>query len=213
MTITDDPRPAGVLAFDWNGTLVNDAERAREATNRVLDAHGAAPLTESGFRSTFTLPMRRFLLAAGVPGPQVSVAEQRWNEEMAAGGAPLSTGAADILRAAAERRVRVVVVSAAAPQAILKDARDLRVDHLLGKVIGSVRDKAAELTRIVAEESGRVIYVGDVEYDMRCAVRAGAYPIGFGGGYRPASALAEAGADIVIWNLAALRPFLSEVPA
>ncbi|MEO3795989.1 HAD hydrolase-like protein [Nonomuraea sp. B10E15] len=212
MTYTHDRRAAGLLAFDWNGTLVDDAERARRAVNRVLGAHDAATLTPAEFKHTFTLPMRRFFLAAGVPEEQLGAAEKQWNEEMAAHDAPLSAGAVDILRAAADQRVRVVVVSAAAPDAIMKDARALRVDHLLGQVIGSVRDKAAELTRLVAE-SGRVIYVGDVEYDMCCAVEAGAYPVGFGGGYRPASALAEAGADIVIWNLATLRPYLSDVPS
>ncbi|GAA5061459.1 phosphoglycolate phosphatase [Thermocatellispora tengchongensis] len=212
MTPTDGPRPVGVLAFDWNGTLVDDAERARRATNRVLREHRVTALTKARFRKTFTLPVRCFLTAAGVPEPHAPAAERRWNEEMAAGDAPLSAGAADILQAAADRRVRVVVVSAAAPEAVLSDARRLRVDHLLPEVIGSVQDKAAELRRLVAENHGPVIYVGDVEYDMRCAIQAGAYPIGFGRGYRPAAALAEAGADMVVWNLATLRPFLSETP-
>ncbi|TDB93927.1 HAD hydrolase-like protein [Actinomadura sp. 7K534] len=199
----------GVLAFDWNGTLVDDAGRAHRATNRVLREHGLAPLTEPEFRTAFTLPMRRFFITLGVAERWSSAVEERWNEEMAAETAPLSTGASEILRAAADSGVRVVVVSAAASHPILRDARRLGVEHLLADVVASAEDKASALSRLVSGAPGPVMYVGDSEYDMGAALAAGAYPVGFGRGYRPAEALADAGAEIVVWNLAALTAFLT----
>jgi phosphoglycolate phosphatase len=128
---------------------------------------------------------------------------------MAAETAPLSTGASEILRAAAALGVRVVVVSAAASHSVLRDARRLGVDHLLADVVGSAGDKASALSRLASGAPGPVIYVGDSEYDMAAALASGAYPVGFGRGYRPAAALAEAGAEVVVWNLAALTVFLT----
>jgi phosphoglycolate phosphatase len=213
MPPTDVPGRPGVLAFDWNGTLVDDTGRARRATNRVLREHGLGPLTEPGFRAAFTLPMRKFFTDLGVAEHRSDAAEERWNEEMAAETAPLSTGAAEILRVAADSGVPVVVVSAAAPHSVLSDARRLGIDHLLADVIGSAGDKASVLSRLVARGRGPVVYVGDVEYDIRSAIAAGAYPVGFGRGYRPAAALADAGADIVVWNLASLGMLVTGAPA
>ncbi|MFC7546758.1 HAD family hydrolase [Plantactinospora sp. GCM10030261] len=201
-------RPVSVLAFDWNGTLVDDAARARRATNQVLRGHGLSPLSEAEFGDAFVLPMRRFFVHLGVAEERADAAEDQWNREMAGEPAPLSVGAIQILEAAAVRGVRVVVVSAADPGTVRDEARALHIDHLLADVAGSVRDKAAALGRIVAAEQGVVIYVGDVEYDMRSAVEAGAYPVGFGRGYRPATALVEAGAEIVVRNLATLEVLL-----
>lgn len=206
-------RTVSVLAFDWNGTLVDDAERARGAANRVLRELGLTELTRAEFTRTFTLPMRQFFLSVGVPEQRVDEAEARWNEEMATQDARLSIGAMEILEKAAACGIPVVVVSAAALESVRRDARRLNIDHLLSEVIGSVRDKASALAQLVSRELGSVIYVGDVEYDMRAALAAGAYPVGFGRGYRPAAALADAGAEIVVWNLAMLSPFLTGMPA
>ena len=206
-------RTVSVLAFDWNGTLVDDAERARGAANRVLRELGLTELTKAEFTRTFTLPMRQFFLSVGVPERRADEAEARWNEEMATQDARLSVGAMEILETAAECGIPVVVVSAAALESVHRDARRLNIDHLLSEVIASVRDKASALAQLVSRELGSVIYVGDVEYDMRAALAAGAYPIGFGRGYRPAAALADAGAEIVVWNLAILSPFLTGMPA
>ncbi|WP_168221323.1 HAD family hydrolase [Actinomadura sp. WMMA1423] len=213
MTPTKRPGRPGVLAFDWNGTLVDDTGRALRATNRVLREHGLAPLGEPGFRAAFTLPMREFFARLGIAEQRSDEAEKRWNEEMAAETAPLSPGAAEILRTAADCGVHVVVVSAASSQSVLSDARRLGVGHLLADVVGSAGDKAAVLSRLVAGGRGPVVYVGDVEYDIRSAFAAGAYPVGFGRGYRPAAALAEAGAEVVVWNLASLGMLFTGVPA
>jgi phosphoglycolate phosphatase-like HAD superfamily hydrolase len=48
---------------------------------------------------------------------------------------------------------------------------------------------------------GRVAYLGDTEHDVTEALAAGALAIGFGGGYRPAGALARAGAGAVVSEL------------
>ena len=49
-----------------------------------------------------------------------------------------------------------------------------------------------------------LIYVGDSEYDMTEAIAAGAIPVGYAGGYRPAEALLAAGAIAVVNDLRAL---------
>jgi phosphoglycolate phosphatase-like HAD superfamily hydrolase len=46
-----------------------------------------------------------------------------------------------------------------------------------------------------------VAYLGDTEHDVTEALAAGALAIGFGGGYRPASALLKAGAEGVVVDL------------
>jgi phosphoglycolate phosphatase len=184
-----------MVVFDWNGTVMADVERAVAATNAVLAAHGIAPLDEAGFRESFRLPLAGWLGGLGVPE-----GEAAWNAAMAARPALARPEAAAALAALHEAGALVAVVSAAGAEAVGADLAATGLAPYVGTVWTAVSDKASRL----AEDRGlrpRAIYVGDTEYDVRAARRAGYEAVALTGGYRPAAALAEVGPAAVLHDL------------
>lgn len=186
-----------LIAFDWNGTLVDDVDRAANATSAVLVRRGLAAVGRDEFRERFRLPLDGFFRATGIEESDLSTAEREWNVELRATATELAIGAADTLAAIASRGWSTGVVSAAAAESVLADVGRLGVGGALDFVWTDRADKTAAL-RSLRSGVDRLVYVGDAEYDMECALEADALAVGFGGGYRPASALRDAGAVAVV---------------
>lgn len=195
-----DEAVAAVVAVvcDWNGTIVNDADRALQATNRVLDEYGLARIDAAQFRDGFCLPLRAFMMALGIPAAGMDAAVSIWNAALMRGATRLQPGVGEMLAAARQAGLPVGVVSAAEAAVVRVDAVALGVEADLAFIAGAVASKSAALAEISARLGGRILYAGDTEYDILEAKKAGAVAIGFGGGYRPAAALAAAGPLIVL---------------
>jgi phosphoglycolate phosphatase-like HAD superfamily hydrolase len=188
------------VAFDWNGTLADDVGHAVAATNAVLAARNADPLSEQDFQAAFTLPLEAFFAALGLPEDEVAGAVAHWNAEMASRPAQLSAGAADALRALRRDGVRLGVISAASSSAIEAGVR--RLAHESGGeldfVVAPAADKVKAIEEVVRVAQGPVLYVGDTEYDIASARQGGARAVGFTAGYRPRRALEAAVPEWVV---------------
>jgi phosphoglycolate phosphatase len=95
-----DATPAGrfcdvLLLFDWNGTLVLDTDRARDATNVVLRARGLPSLSRDEFAGRFLLPMAAMFRTLGIGPSDVDGAEAEWNAAAAEVPALPRAGLAD----------------------------------------------------------------------------------------------------------------------
>ncbi|MFK3678975.1 HAD family hydrolase [Microbacterium sp. NPDC090218] len=56
-----------VVCWDWNGTLLDDAEICREVMNSVLEEHALDPLADGrAYRSVFRFPIRDFYRSVGL---------------------------------------------------------------------------------------------------------------------------------------------------
>ncbi len=184
--------------------MVDDAERACDATNVVLGQFALSNLSLGEFLEAFELPLERFFAGLGVADPDLATAGDVWNSEMAAHPTRLARGAEAMLASALAYGLPVGVVSAAATEAVEADAEQLGIRSSLSFVTGRAASKRSVLQRLVEEADGRVLYLGDTEYDMIEAVAAGAIPIGVAGGYRPAAALSNAGATYILDDLGML---------
>jgi phosphoglycolate phosphatase len=191
---------ASILLCDWNGTLVNDIERAWQATCAVLLAHGRPRITMKRFREAFQLPLTAFFTTLGLEGDAHTAVEQ-WNDALTEIDPTASEHAEEMLDHVTSRGITVGVVSAARSDVVRADIEVLGVRSHIRFVLGGVDSKPDVLTALVASSAGQVTYLGDTEYDMRAANSAGAMAIGYARGYRPASALRHAGADIVVHDL------------
>jgi phosphoglycolate phosphatase len=203
------PTNLALVACDWNGTLVTDADRALAATNDVLRSLGLTELDDAGFRATFVLPLADFFAAIGVERPDSKRAVIAWSHFLAARPTRLAPGVLALLIATEARHIPLGVVSAAQPEAVHADASKLGVLRRLAFVSAGATDKTAVLHRLVATTIGPVAYVGDTEYDIQSALAAGAVPIGVSNGYRPACALRTAGASLVVSDLTELADLLA----
>jgi phosphoglycolate phosphatase-like HAD superfamily hydrolase len=206
------PARAVLVACDWNGTLVDDADRACAATNDVLARFNLPPLELPEFLVAFRLPLAPFFHGLGVPEAVAERSALAWSRRLVARPTRLARGAETFLAGAKQRGVSVGVVSAAATDAVERDADALGVRPLLAFITGGAVAKRDVLGPLVAA-GGPVLYVGDTEYDMTEALAAGATPIGFGRGYRPAAALLGAGAVAIVDDLAELLLWLAGTAA
>lgn len=88
------------LVVDWNGTVMDDTERARISTNVVLARSGINELSMREFRRRFVLPLGTFFASIGVHANQLVWAEATWNTEMQLRPAIPTGGVIELLRPA-----------------------------------------------------------------------------------------------------------------
>jgi phosphoglycolate phosphatase-like HAD superfamily hydrolase len=207
-------RPVDAVLFDWNGTLLDDAEQALRAADAALSSIGLRTLDSvSGLRATFRLPLHDWFADLGVAEEDLDDAVARWNGEMARQESRAREGARGLLHVLARRGIHVGVISAAATDAVSAQASHLGLASLLTHIDGGVVSKKdAIASRIKQIGAGHVLYVGDTEYDMTEALAASAVPVAITGGYRSVEQLVAAGAVHVcptlpsIADLAPARP-------
>lgn len=202
------------LAFDWNGTLMDDAARACAAAGVVLERRGLPPLGRDRFYEGFCLPLRAWIAGLGVPAGEVDGAIREWNEEMGQRPAELAAGAREAIAVMRSSGIHVGVVSAAGLEALHRDLGRPALSGFaeqLAFIVGDAEPKRAAFTKIAGVRPRDFVYVGDTEYDMLEARAAGVRSIGYAGGYRPAAALAATGADWIIHRLSELPAVLNEI--
>lgn len=200
--------PAGrlLLCLDWNGTVIDDAPRAHRALLSVLGADSPAPATLQAFRQSFRLPLRAWLTDLGISRDRLDAAETRWNEEMSNHIAPLARGARELLSWCARHSVPVHVVTAAAGQLVETDADRTGIRHLIADIIpGHPKEEPLRQRR---RDGHDVIFVGDTEYDLDQAARAGVTAVAFTAGYRDAERLHACKPAAAVSNLADIIPLL-----
>ncbi|WP_018637736.1 HAD family hydrolase [Parafrankia elaeagni] len=192
-----------VVVFDWNGTIMDDAERARAATATVLRRRGRPGLTADEFAAAFRLPLSEFMHGLGITPADAAQAEREWNAHLAAHPAPARPHAADALDALRRHGARLGVLSAASADPVRTDLVAAGLADRFDFVETAVADKPGRLS---AHRRGHPlgVYVGDTAYDIRSGHRAGCLAIGVSGGYQRAGALLTAGADALVSDLADL---------
>lgn len=201
---------ASGIVFDWNGTVVNDTERAIVATNRVLRDLALPELSASQFRDAFRLPLDRFFLHLGALLLDIPEAIAAWNQQLIHGPVALSAGIDALLDTARALSLPVGIVSAASAGVVRADAERLGIADRLDQIVGEARVKSDALRMLSARFGGRLVYAGDTEYDIEEAKAAGAIAVAFGGGYRPIEQLRLAKPDLVVNDFAELAGMLHE---
>ena len=209
MTAATDP-PATVL-FDWNGTLLDDMERARMASNLVRERWaGLGELTLDEFREAWCLPLSDHVRRLGVPEDHNEDATRAWSTHLSAIDAPLSPGVSATLKALRSAGIAVSVVSSASDEAVRRDIRAHDLEQHFDDIHAGVPEKSKVISRYVENASaGAVWYVGDSMFDMVQAREAGAIAVGFTAGYDGADSLHEAGAHHLINGLDDLMALVS----
>lgn len=195
-------RRSVTVAFDWNGTLVDDVNRAYFATRQVLKQHAGKDLSLAAFRRSYHLPLSSFLYGLGITRTDLPAAEDDLDRLVGQMPTHTSHAAIQTLRDLRDSGVRTGVVSAAGAS-VATDIAELDMQALFDFVQTGVTRKREALQELAVGTS--LIYVGDTEYDVQEARAAGATAIAYARGYRPRSALRRAAPDAIVDELPALR--------
>ncbi len=169
---------------------MDDVDRVLAATRAVATRHGLTAPSRATFLARFRLPVVELLAGLGVDAGDLDAAEREWNTLVASRPARLTEGAGRMIEKLGAAGLAVGVVSAASLEVVRTDLAALGLTGAMTFVVRAAHPKRAALA-----------YSGDTEYDMEEALAAGSVPIGFPGGYRPAAALAAAGAHTVVRHL------------
>ena len=133
--------PDAQIVFDWNGTILDDAERTLAALNAVLADLDRDQLDDPAFRRAFGLPLETMLADLGLLRDEIDPAVAAWYEGIETREAPLSPGAAETINALWERGRPAGIISAASAASVERDASRL-----------GIRDKLAFLRPAAASK-------------------------------------------------------------
>ena len=211
--MTDVRKPTVVL-FDWNGTIMDDMERARRASSLVRRKWTSlGELTSEEFRQVWCLPISAHVGRLGVAAADTDAAAQAWSSHLGEIEAPLARCATTTLEALRHLGIETAVVSSATEQSVRKDLRTHRLDHQFESVHCGIADKQAVTGQyVLGAGAGAVWYVGDTAFDMVQALGAGATAVGYTGGFDSAEKLRDAGAQRLIDRLDELLALIPRSP-
>lgn len=130
-----------LVLFDWNGTVMDDLDRAVTATNDAVAGRGIPTMDRATFQNSFTLPMKDWLRGMGIADSEVDGVEARWNTVMES-PAPVRDGAADMLAELRRHGVVTGVVTAADAAVVHNDLERNGLAGVFDHVRASVADKA-----------------------------------------------------------------------
>ena len=192
-----------VVLFDWNGTLLDDMERARRASSRVRQQWaGLGELTLQEFREAWCLPLSDHVKRLGVPDDRNTEATRDWSAHLATIDAPLTPGLSETLDALRDAGIAIAIVSSAGEAAVLGDIEAHGLAQRFDDIHAGVSLKQTAISRYVdSAAAGAVWYVGDTKFDMVQARAAGSVAIGYTAGYDGAEALHDGGAHYLIDRL------------
>lgn len=206
------------ILFDWDGTLVDSAEKSYRCYVRVFSAYGIE-YDRDAFERTYSPDWYRTYEAVGVPRERWPEADARWIECYETTASRLVPGAREALGRLASRGLRQGLVSSGDAQRVRRELAALGVEGFFGAVVcggETARRKPDPEPLLVALERlavapAEAAYVGDSPEDVAMAKAAGTLAVGVPGGFPNRAALLEARPHLLAPTLeAALTALLAE---
>lgn len=183
-----------VVCWDWNGTLLDDAEICRQVMNTVLVEHGHAPLADlQAYRSVFRFPIREFYRSVGISDDHFVAAATDYLDRLAdrVGEGQLHVGARRTLGILVDRGIRQILASATVADALGGQMAPHDIGDMFEAVLAiddpyraSKRDVITDWFATSGLEPRDVLVVGDTNHDREIAEELGAVFIHFDSGHQ-----------------------------
>ena len=172
------------IVWDWNGTLLDDAEISRRAINKMLKARNLSELSLEKYRDVFTFPVIDYYKKVGFDFSKETwepVAMEFINQYLSLlPECRLTPFAVDTLETFKQKGYRQAIISAMQHDALLKSVSDLGIynyfdfiggigDHYGGGKVDNARNyfKASGLN------PDQVTLIGDTIHDSEVAAKMG----------------------------------------
>lgn len=206
------------VIWDWNGTLLGDAEYGMRVINTLLSIR-EKPLLSSvdEYRSHFSFPVRAFYEDVGLGGDLYNENAVLWTRIYYANedSVPLREGVQDAVLTLKKKGTRQAIVSASPLDALKRQVSRFPVltdslDALCG--LGDIHAKSKVLiAQNYLNENGllpqETLFVGDTDHDAEVAKACGAKCVLVAGGHQLESRLQTTHSDI-LHSFAELIPYI-----
>lgn len=210
------PRLRAVL-FDWDGTLVNSAEKTFRCYAQVFEGFGI-PFDRARFEETYSPDWHQTYRAVGLPRESWELADARWIDCYQTSESRLIPGTPEALARIRGRDLAQGIVSSGDGRRVRRELEVLGVAGFFEAVVcggDTARRKPDPEPLHVALERlglgpGQAAYVGDSPEDVRMARAAGVFSVGIPGGFPNREALVASAPDLLAPSLeAALERLLN----
>jgi phosphoglycolate phosphatase len=173
-----------VVVWDFNGTVLDDAQVALDAENSLLIRRGLAPMSMEFFRSICPFPVIDYYRATGLDvdaeGFDALAAEYMRAYQPASLGAPLRAKTMRAIECLTALGVRQVLLSASKRALLLEQLHHFGIADRFERILGVgdiyAHGKADVARAWMAEENlrpDRVVMVGDTTHDHEVAQTLG----------------------------------------
>ena len=168
------------IIWDFNGTLLSDAQLGVDCDNHVFDTLGLPRITIDDYRRHMTMPVRDFYTALGVdlnvyPYETIS---RIWLDmfNQYAVGVGLVPGVLDVIRCAAEMGYTQSILSASYEKSLMEQCEALGLVPYMKEISGLGDESAQKKTDIgrrqmerLGLDAGETVLIGDMVADSELA--------------------------------------------
>jgi phosphoglycolate phosphatase len=170
-------KPYDIIIWDWNGTLADDLDAARHATNDILQKRGREPITLEQYYSYIDTPISRFYEHLfDLNEVPMTVIGQEFNEFYPKYFEGLHPGAAELLQELHQAGKCQVILSASHRQNVEKDTERFGIRAYFDEIIAAedllAESKVERARRWIARQNvppERMVMVGDTLHDYETA--------------------------------------------
>jgi len=185
------------IVWDWNGTILNDVEYNLRIVNTLMQDRGMNPITLDVYRAAFKMPIRNFYTDIGFDLEKEDFKElaAEYNTMYKAdfSSIPLTEGIPEVLENFYQKGVSQYIVSASEQNSLNTQVKEKGLEKYFTYVVGnddysvvSKTDKARDLKARI-ENSGKILFVGDMDHDFEASLAMGADCVLYTGGHQRAA--------------------------
>lgn len=196
-----------LLIWDWNGTIVDDADLCFAIENELLRERGMPEITKAWYLAHFSFPIRAYYAQMGYTFRTESfetVSEifmERYRERFLQ--CPLRTGIVQVLKAIKERGIKQTLLSVTGQDDLAAQTRAFGVDSLFSDILGQsdilgaskVERAKAYITRLGIDPND-ALFIGDTDHDVEAANAVGCPCVLLSGGHQSEDVLRRCGVPV-----------------
>jgi phosphoglycolate phosphatase len=196
------------IIWDWNGTLLDDAELALQTMNGMLERRGMQTLSIAGYKSVFTFPVKEYYQKIGfdfqkeafeIPANEFIV---DYNSRL--GTCRLHSDAVRVLDYFQSVGINQYIVSAMEQTVLDQCLLNYQIDHFFEQAVGLDNVYAASKIenghRLIAEQqldASELVLIGDTVHDFEVATELGCQCVLIANGHQSKEVLRSTGALVL----------------
>jgi phosphoglycolate phosphatase len=196
------------IIWDWNGTLLNDANLAVHTMNQMLGKRGLPLLSVDQYKSVFTFPIKEYYQRIGfdfqkepfeVPANEfIGLYYQEWMN------CRLHRGSVNVLQYFKDAGLKQFVLSAMEQQVLDKCLKYYEIDGFFQFVLGLdniyASSKIENGLQLISEQqlnASELVLIGDTVHDYEVATELGCHCILIADGHQSKEVLQSTGTIVL----------------
>ncbi len=216
-----------LVAFDWNGTILDDNDAVIIGENKVLKAYNLPPITIENFRQIYTIPIRNYWIHARLK-PEIFDRESDQIQkiffqcyEPLEDKSGLRAGARELLIWLSAQKIESIIFSNHVVGHIEKQLGRLHLDKNINKILAreslldnshmhtrSKDTKLAEYVQALGLQPTEVLTVGDTVEEVEIGKKFGYHTAALTLGWNSTERLQAVSPDYLIETLDQIRDII-----